>query len=100
MPVFTTHLLWLVNSLDISSKLNVFLKIPVKQYEDCYAAIIPHVVADFVLADSANSSITNTWLLSKELVRESVLLGTGYQVCRARTHIGENVMLLLSAVPY
>ena len=56
------------------------LQIPVKQYEEFYAAIIPYIVADFVLADSVASSVTTTLLLSRDLTEDSVLLGTGYQV--------------------
>ena len=55
-----------------------FIQVPVKQYEDCYAAIIPHIVADFVLADSASTATTNTLLFARDLAADSVLLGTGY----------------------
>ena len=55
-------------------------QIPVKLFEECYANIIPHIVADFVLADSVSLTTSNTLLVTKDLAAEGVLLGTGYQV--------------------
>ena len=53
----------------------------VKQYEESFAAILPIVVADFVLADSTASNTPNT-LAPAMLALDKLVLATAYEVRR------------------
>ena len=53
----------------------------VKQYEESFAAILPIVGADFVLADSTASNTPNT-LAPAMLALDKLVLATAYEVRR------------------
>ena len=51
----------------------------VKQYEESFSALLPIVVADFVLADATVSNVTNT-LVSTMFSLDKLVLATAYEV--------------------